>query len=441
MSSVSPRLMSIALAAILSIAGSIAVPMPARAADTPEPRAVYRTGPGDTIDIAVRGVPDLTRRVAIELDGTISFPGLGTITASGLTLHELRVLVKSSIGGRGVSLRNLDGGGAIPPEFDDIHVGIASYRPIYVKGDVVKSGEYPYRGPMAIREAVALAGGYAILRGDRGELALRSLDFKGEQEALWLEFAKERARVWRISIELGARGENRDAVIAAIPPSAPVSRDNVSSIVDLAAQQLDSRRANDRREHAAVDAIIAQLDDEIKVTSTQVAAEEKAYEADLAELRNLTTLKEKGVVNPQRFADARRAVLFSSTRILQANAKLGEVKRLMSERTLQKYKLTADRMIALYLELETATVRLGEIQAKLRSVVEKIHFAAGNSTIATGQQETAPSFIVHRRGAGGITRSIESESFELLPGDVVDIALLAPDAPRISPPRSSHPPS
>ena len=31
-------------------------------------------------------------------------------------------------------------------------------------------------------------------------------------------------------------------------------------------------------------------------------------------------------------------------------------KRLLSERMLQKHKLTADRMIALYLELETATV-------------------------------------------------------------------------------------
>ena len=174
------------------------------------------------------------------------------------------------------------------------------------------------------------------------------------------------------------------------------------------------------------------------MTSDQVAAEEKAYDADLAELRNLTTLKEKGVVNPQRFADARRAVLFSSTRILQANTKLGEVKRLMSERRLQKHKLTADRMIALYLELETATVRLGEIQAKLRSVAEKLHFASGNSTLLAGRHVPTPTFVVHRRGPKGVERTIETESFELLPGDVVDIALVEPDAPRLAAPLSSH---
>ena len=386
--------------------------------------AEYRVGPGEVIEISVLGVPELQRRVPVEPDGTISFPVIGTVWVDGLTLPELRAKIKSALIGRSVTLRGSNNGpDAVALEVDDIVVGVAAYRPVYIKGDVVKAGEYPYRGPMAIREAVALAGGYPILRSTGEELVLRSLDFKGELETLWLEFAKERARVWRINAEIGENVEDRDAIGQSVPTDAPIMRSVLAAIVEQAAKQLESRQSNQQREQNALDEIITQLGEEIAVTSDQVKAEEEAYQADMAELANLAKLRENGVVTTQRFSDARRAVVFSSTRVLQTSARLNECKRQKTERQLQQHKLSADRKITLYQELETATARLGEIRAKLRTVAEKLQFATGVRPTQGDRVEAPPTFLVRRRTSKGVERLVGTEDFELVPGDVIDVVL------------------
>jgi protein involved in polysaccharide export with SLBB domain len=56
--------------------------------------AGYRVDVGDVIEVSIAGAPDLQLRLPIQLDGTISFPMLGTITVSGLSPLDVQARSK-----------------------------------------------------------------------------------------------------------------------------------------------------------------------------------------------------------------------------------------------------------------------------------------------------------------------------------------------------------
>jgi polysaccharide export outer membrane protein len=381
--------------------------------------AGYRVGPGDTFDISVIGIPDLQRRVPVEPDGTISFPIIGSLRAQGLSLAEFRAHIKAALGGRVVTLQSSSATVAI--NMDDVVVTVAAYRPIFVRGDVAKPGEYPYRTPMAIREVVALSGGF--LKGPSGESnALRAMDVRAEQEALWLDFAVQQARLWRINTELGETVGDRASVSQRLPPNAPIDQSAVNRIVEAAANHLETRQVNYQREEEALQKIISHLAEEIAVTGAQVVEAEKSYKAEIEELARLTALGEKGVVNQPRLADARRDLMAASTQVQMGTTRLHDAKRQKTERQLQLYKLAAERKAALHQELESATARLNDIQVRLRGTSEKLRFLGGNPYADREGTPPPAAFVVRRRTSEGVERLVVDEDFELLPGDVVDVA-------------------
>jgi polysaccharide export outer membrane protein len=196
----------------------------------------------------------------------------------------------------------------------------------------------------------------------------------------------------------------------------------VNQIVEAAASHLETRQANYQREEGALQTIITHLSEEITVTGTQVAEDEKSYKAEMEELARLTALGEKGVVSQPRLADARRDLLAASTRVLMSTTRLHDAKRQKTERQLQLYKLAAERKAALHQELEIATARLNDVQARLRATSEKLRFLGGNAYADREGNPPPAAFVVRRRTSEGLERLVVDEDFELLPGDVVDIA-------------------
>ncbi len=47
---------------------------------------------------------------------------------------------------------------------NEIVVTVVGYRAVYVSGHVVKPGEYPFRPGITVRQAIAIAGGYDLVR-------------------------------------------------------------------------------------------------------------------------------------------------------------------------------------------------------------------------------------------------------------------------------------
>jgi polysaccharide export outer membrane protein len=114
----------------------------------------YRLGPEDEIEIRVWSHEDLTRKVRVGLNGTISFPFVGEIKARGLSVQELQKELERLLG---------------PNYIVDPHVSITvtefKSQKYFVVGNVQKPGTYPLTKSIKVVEAISHAGGISTGTG------------------------------------------------------------------------------------------------------------------------------------------------------------------------------------------------------------------------------------------------------------------------------------
>src|ERR1700687_2895579 len=114
-------------------------------------KAEYKLHAGDVIEISVAGIPALKQRVPIQLDGTISFPLLGTLPVAGLSPAAVQAKVQATLAAKVFPQRTSDGREtAVTIEPDEVTATVAEYRPIYVNGDVPNPGEPASRPLMTV---------------------------------------------------------------------------------------------------------------------------------------------------------------------------------------------------------------------------------------------------------------------------------------------------
>jgi polysaccharide export outer membrane protein len=109
---------------------------------------VYTLDSGDRLRIMVFGQDGLSNVYAVDADGNVMMPLIGTVQARGLTKEDLahtitKLLAKTYIREPHVALE------------------IELYRPFFILGEVTAPGQYPYVAKMTIEQAVATAGGFA----------------------------------------------------------------------------------------------------------------------------------------------------------------------------------------------------------------------------------------------------------------------------------------
>jgi polysaccharide export outer membrane protein len=388
-------------------------------------RAEYHLDVGDVIEISIAGAPELQRRVSIGMDGSISFPLLGTAVVAGLAPAQAEAKVKAALAAKIFQRRMPDGRRSdVVIEPDEVTATVAEYRPIYVNGDVSKPGEYPYRLLMTARQAVALSGGYDTVRFRITNPALDLADLKSEYESLWIEFAKERVRAWRLKSELGdAQGSN-----AKLLTDVPLSPSQLTEIVKIETDNLGTRQIDQQREKEFLQRVIKQGSDQIAALSEQQQREEQGVQADAQELQKDLELLSKGTLISPRVTDARRAVLLSSTRKLQTAVQLMQLKKQQDEAQRKLEQLDDKRRIELLGELQESSTKLGAVRAKLKGIEEKIRVTGLlKSQLAQGQ-DSGPEIAIIRRSEKGPQRVVATEDTELQPGDVVEVAMRRPVA-------------
>ena len=115
---------------------------------TSGPLSNYKLGGGDKVHILVYGEQELSLDAQLSDAGTILYPFLGEIKASGLTVGQLAELIANGLKGRYL----------VEPK---VSVGIAEYRPFYINGEVKNPGAYPYQPGLTVQKAVSIAGGFS----------------------------------------------------------------------------------------------------------------------------------------------------------------------------------------------------------------------------------------------------------------------------------------
>jgi polysaccharide export outer membrane protein len=108
----------------------------------------YTLGSGDQVRVITFGEAQLTGSFRIDDQGAVEIPLLGSVQAAGLTTSSLEQRIAESLRNRKL----------IPDA--SVSVEIAAFRPIFVLGEVVKPGQYPYQPGMTMLTCVAVAGGF-----------------------------------------------------------------------------------------------------------------------------------------------------------------------------------------------------------------------------------------------------------------------------------------
>ena len=384
--------------------------------------AEYRIDAGDILEIAVAGMPDWRQRVEVQLDGSISYPLLGTLVVAGLSPSEARSKIQGILPTKVFRQSTPDGRERVVVlDADQVTANVVEYRPIYINGDVSRPGVQAYRPLMTVRQAVALCGGYEIMRFRMNNPFLESADFRSDYESLWTDFAKEQVHIWRIRTELG-EGDHLDQKVL---QDIPLSSSTISQIKRLEAEQLKSRQEDYQREKEFIRRGINQAEEHIGVLSESLKTQEEGIQADMQDFRRITDLFGKGAVAITRITEARRALLWSSTLKLQTTSQWMSQKKQREEVSRHLQRLDDQRRMDLLRELQDAGVRLSQTSARLQGVAEKLQYTALVRSQLVRGSGGKPQIAIIRKGENGRERLVAEEDFELEPGDVVEVALRA----------------
>jgi polysaccharide export outer membrane protein len=119
----------------------------------------YRVGPGDVIEVAVDGRPDLSRMPTIQTTGSVWLPRAGDVEVRGLTTGEIAARIAP-----------LMAGGDLKAPRVAVRVTAYNSQFVWVEGAVLRPGRKPLRAGTRLVDALLDAGGF--VPGASGEVVL-----------------------------------------------------------------------------------------------------------------------------------------------------------------------------------------------------------------------------------------------------------------------------
>jgi polysaccharide biosynthesis/export protein VpsN len=146
----------LALMGVVLVLAALCYPAPGKAQAADQD---YVLGIGDSLNIQVFGEPDLSfESLPVVDDGQIVMPLIGEIVVAGISVRDAQSEIR----------RRLADGYLINPA---VTVTVASYRPLYVVGEVRNPGKVAFTPGMSVRNAIVLAGG-TTERGDESRIII-----------------------------------------------------------------------------------------------------------------------------------------------------------------------------------------------------------------------------------------------------------------------------
>ena len=124
-----------------------ALPAPSAADFQPAGQRSF-INPRDKLSIEVFGVPEMSRELTVDADGTIDYPLIGKVMVAGMSSADIGSAIETRLRGRYVR---------------DPHVNVnvmeAAGQLVTLDGAVAQPGHYQVVGDMTLMRAIASAGG------------------------------------------------------------------------------------------------------------------------------------------------------------------------------------------------------------------------------------------------------------------------------------------
>jgi polysaccharide biosynthesis/export protein len=116
-------------------------------------KATYQLAVGDRVRFVSWSVPELSCEVLVTADGTVVYPYIGTVHASGRTVVQLETELGERLAAAGL--------GKLDPHVLDLHADVIDYgrSQVAVLGEVRLPGVYPWQPDATPLALIAQAGG------------------------------------------------------------------------------------------------------------------------------------------------------------------------------------------------------------------------------------------------------------------------------------------
>lgn len=365
----------------------------------------YRVQPGDTVRVGIAGRQDLSGEYVIDLSGRVSVLPMAEVNAAGLTAREL---------GRRIAdvLRETSGEPAA------VSVQLASYRPVYVLGNVQTPGAYPFVPGMSALQAVAVAGGF--LRA-----SARAADIGSGSPAD--EWASLRAQQFVLSVRrerLIAEKEGSNDLTLSGTLQQRVSenvlfRAIVESEGRLLQQRLESfelKVQGYRRSQELFDAEVQSLEHQIEVQTRLLSLVEQQLDA-------VKGIRDKGLVQQSIYLGLERDVSRSKSDLQSTQTYLLRARQDSQAASQSAEELRSVREQGIEEELAANAQELIVLDGRIRGVASVLGVITQLSSLGN-DVEPEPRYAIEvlRTGAGGNEVVLSAtESTKVRPGDVINI--------------------
>ncbi len=130
----------------------------------PVPASTAQLRPGDSLTIALQGVPDpSTNSVQIDDQGLISLPYIGTLSAAGISTAELSQRIRETYVAKKIYT------------VVDVSVSVTE-RYVYVGGEVQRPGRIVWTPDLTVTKAIQSAGGFTLYAKETAVSLVRDKD-------------------------------------------------------------------------------------------------------------------------------------------------------------------------------------------------------------------------------------------------------------------------
>lgn len=383
------------------IGGTLAGPAPLKAAPT-----TYRLDTGDIIDIDIYGIAEFKRRATVNVDGDLALPFIGALHVSGLSLAELRQSIVTNL----MQLQVIQN--------PQVTVEIAEHRPFYISGDVSRPGAIPYRKGLAVRHAIALAGGFDVVHFRTDNPLMVTPELRARQQSQWLDLIKNEARAASIEAELADR-TSFDLPASSLPPH--VAPSVVVDIVQAEQRALKARLQEWTMRVSFQQDRINQIKSNMADLSLGLLQQSEALTYQATAVERVADNVAKGITPVNRGAEERRGLAQIKAQEIENRSKLAQAQAEFASAEREFDRMKGERTSDLNHAFEEVTITREKVRLELKATQEKLLYA-GAVKSQMGRDAT-PDILIYRVVNGTTTMMTADPDTQIQPGDLLDVMI------------------
>jgi polysaccharide biosynthesis/export protein ExoF len=363
-----------------------------------------RVAEWQTAEGTIRDWSSLTGIYTVGPSGTLSLPFLGEMPAAGRPTDQIADDI-------GSGLEVLFGLKNRP----SASVEMATFRPVFVSGDVEKPGEYPFTPKLTLSKAMTLAGG---LRRADGRFARDVISGKGDLNVYIARKGRLLARQARLKAEIAGK----DSIDM---PKELKDFPDADDLMNSELALMDSRKKRLALQLQALADLKKLLAGEIVSLEKKTESQTRQLELAKEDLNKVEDLAERGLAlsarklsSEQRAADIEATLLDIDTASLRAKQDISRadqneitLRNDWSAQLAQELQDTQDEIERSNLQISTAK---GLIAEALEQSVDASRYDASI-------QEANLSYSIVREVNGQFKETAAGENTILLPGDQVKV--------------------